>query len=379
MKTPEEYTKNLKKGIITDEMLNQCLYSVNKRAKNYRDRKKGYYGDYQYYSMEKKEKEFYKKKEKLLSLLNPVCIHKELIGYEKERVYSYEDDYDKKCIKRYLLDQIVYANSYLDYDTYDEVFFFDYWNYEKPIYLYFLFYELGTKSYHTPIENPNNYNLPIETIGRLNTYGENCNNLISIQFVNKVIKLIKTGKYVFKETKPTISQKYDNKPFNFENSNNNYYEDKNFELKKMLNTYVEDEVKKQCLTICKKEEFTPIIENIKIKQKYSRKKSKYIMPQVCIKNSKISIVNSYEMTNEMIEKMQEIVKKENYEISDLVKLICDKLPYEIYKNYFIRQKNKDIAIKINKKLIQMYNKQINKNKPLEFDLNKILDEVTNKK
>lgn len=302
-----------------------------------------------------------------------------MIGYEKERVYSYEDDYDKKCIKRYLLDQIVYANSYLDYDTYDEVFFFDYWNYEKPIYLYFLFYELGTKSYHTPIENPNNYNLPIETIGRLNTYGENCNNLISIQFVNKVIKLIKTGKYVFKETKPTISQKYDNKPFNFENSNNNYYEDKNFELKKMLNTYVEDEVKKQCLTICKKEEFTPIIENIKIKQKYSRKKSKYIMPQVCIKNSKISIVNSYEMTNEMIEKMQEIVKKENYEISDLVKLICDKLPYEIYKNYFIRQKNKDIAKKINKKLIQMYNKQINKNKPLEFDLNKILDEVTNKK
>lgn len=62
MKTPEEYTKNLKKGIITDEMLNQCLYSVNKRAKNYRDRKKGYYGDYQYYSMEKKKKNFIKRK-----------------------------------------------------------------------------------------------------------------------------------------------------------------------------------------------------------------------------------------------------------------------------------------------------------------------------
>ena len=38
MKTPKEYQDNLKKKIITEEMLADCLYSVNKRAKNYRNK-----------------------------------------------------------------------------------------------------------------------------------------------------------------------------------------------------------------------------------------------------------------------------------------------------------------------------------------------------
>ena len=37
MKTPKEYIENLKNRTITTEMLADCLYSVNKRAKNYRD------------------------------------------------------------------------------------------------------------------------------------------------------------------------------------------------------------------------------------------------------------------------------------------------------------------------------------------------------
>ena len=35
MRTPKEYTDNLKKKTITESMLLDCLYSVNKRAKNY--------------------------------------------------------------------------------------------------------------------------------------------------------------------------------------------------------------------------------------------------------------------------------------------------------------------------------------------------------
>ena len=37
MRTPKEYADNIKKGIITTSMLEAALYSVNKRAKNYRD------------------------------------------------------------------------------------------------------------------------------------------------------------------------------------------------------------------------------------------------------------------------------------------------------------------------------------------------------
>ena len=32
MRTPKEYTANIKNGIITAPMLTDCLYSVNKRA-----------------------------------------------------------------------------------------------------------------------------------------------------------------------------------------------------------------------------------------------------------------------------------------------------------------------------------------------------------
>lgn len=75
MRTPKDFSENIKNGIITTEMLNECLYSVNKRAKNYRDAKRECYGRYRD-SNECKEKNFYHKKEKLLSVITPVCIHK---------------------------------------------------------------------------------------------------------------------------------------------------------------------------------------------------------------------------------------------------------------------------------------------------------------
>lgn len=39
MKTDKKYSNNLKNGILTSEMLYNCIYSVNKRAKNNRDGK----------------------------------------------------------------------------------------------------------------------------------------------------------------------------------------------------------------------------------------------------------------------------------------------------------------------------------------------------
>lgn len=42
MKTDKKYSNNLKNGILTSEMLYNCIYSVNKRAKNNRDGKNYY-------------------------------------------------------------------------------------------------------------------------------------------------------------------------------------------------------------------------------------------------------------------------------------------------------------------------------------------------
>jgi len=42
METPRAWKNNLKDGVITLEMVEACLYSINKRAKNYRDLARNY-------------------------------------------------------------------------------------------------------------------------------------------------------------------------------------------------------------------------------------------------------------------------------------------------------------------------------------------------
>ena len=42
MKTSKEITSNIKKGIITKSMVDEALYSANKRAKNHRDNERYY-------------------------------------------------------------------------------------------------------------------------------------------------------------------------------------------------------------------------------------------------------------------------------------------------------------------------------------------------
>lgn len=99
MRTPKEYTQNLKQKIITKQMLADCLYSVNKRAKNCRDNehkyskyRTDYYGNADNYRQQKEE--YYSQKDKMLTLLKPNCIH-ETTEYHKERVY----DYRKELVK----------------------------------------------------------------------------------------------------------------------------------------------------------------------------------------------------------------------------------------------------------------------------------------
>lgn len=50
MRTPKEYMNNIKVGIITDKMLAESLFSVNKRAKNCRDKEREYRNSYDIYN-----------------------------------------------------------------------------------------------------------------------------------------------------------------------------------------------------------------------------------------------------------------------------------------------------------------------------------------
>ena len=210
MRTPCIYTKKLKEKVITKDMLLDCLFSVNKRAKNFRDKERelkekisemkrwnSHYYD-KYHSIDKaKEKKllYYNQKDILLSVLSPVCIHKEKSGYSRIRIYDYEG---KRYWKHMDAEDYVWANCYYDREMDEEVYFIDIEDKNKPQYRYYLFYDVGADhTFHRPIleSELKKYNLPVKEISELQTYGHEITDLISAQFVSKVVEIIEQGEF----------------------------------------------------------------------------------------------------------------------------------------------------------------------------------------
>ena len=207
MRTPKRYTDLIKNKKITNQIIAECIYSVNKRAKNYRDKIKDYKqgGFYKYKedniekAKEQKEK-YYSMKEDLLLNFSPKLVHKQYVGEKRQRVYSYQKNYEKLYNEK--RNDIVWENSYYDYDRNKEVDFFDYSLGEKK-YLYFLYYEIGEYSFHTPITEERaekNTQLEIKEIDEnFQTHGADIVDLLSTQFVQKVIDLLDSGDYTIIE------------------------------------------------------------------------------------------------------------------------------------------------------------------------------------
>lgn len=207
MRTPKRYTDLIKNKKITNQIIAECIYSVNKRAKNYRDKIKDYKqgGFYKYKednienAKEQKEK-YYSMKEDLLLNFSPKLIHKKYDGEKIQRVYSYQKNYTKLYNEK--INDIFKENSYYDYDRNKEVDFFDYSLGEKK-YLYFLYYEIGEYSFHTPITEERvekNTQLEIKEIDEnFQTHGADIVDLLSTQFVQKVIDLLDSGDYTIIE------------------------------------------------------------------------------------------------------------------------------------------------------------------------------------
>ncbi len=208
MRTPAAYTKNLKEHVITSDMLMNCLYSSNKRAKNWRDKEREYREKYRnnryaydkYDSEERareQKKTYYAQKETMLSVLQPVCIHRETIRKEfRKRIYEYEDDY-LECLNS---GKFFHTGEYFDQEMQEYVEFGDVWD-EDTYWHYYLFYDVGADhTFHTPIEEDDVelYNLPIIDIENIETVGHDISDLLSNQFVSKVVALIlsKDFKYI---------------------------------------------------------------------------------------------------------------------------------------------------------------------------------------
>lgn len=189
MNIPEEYTRNLENGIILKSMLSDVLYSVNKRAKNARDSERAAdCEDDMYDSMDEKNK-WYAYKDKMLSLLKPTCIH--AVKYHNtKRYYDYQKQY-------YNLQSYpgVSHGEYFDQDFQRNVKYIDI---SKDTKKYFLFYDLGDRSFHSPVAEwglEKYSELQVICIDELTTYGEDEKSILPAEFCHDFLKLINSGKY----------------------------------------------------------------------------------------------------------------------------------------------------------------------------------------
>ena len=208
MRTPKNYKENLERGLITVEMMDDVLYSFSKRAKNYRDQARKYrqyrYDPYDNVGRcEENMEMLYKKKSDILGYCtnNLTAIHR-LATSRKVRIYDYEDEYndyldDIRSFGKGMPSRVVWENSFYDRETEEYVFFIDV---TKPLSMYFLYYEFPRHSYHSPIneEDIEAYkSLKVVELEELVTYGENINELLPLQFCDKVWETIaKDGKDV---------------------------------------------------------------------------------------------------------------------------------------------------------------------------------------
>ena len=203
MKTPKLYNDLINEKKITNEIIAECVYYVNKRAKNYRDKIKEYKNGRSHQhlesNIEKAEEEmgkYYQLKEEFLKVFTPNLIHKQFIGEKKKRVYSYEKNYEKLLKEK--TNDIFWKNSYYDYDKDMEIEFFDYHLGTKK-YLYFLYCEIGEYSFHSPVSEKiaeSNTELEIQEIDEnFKTHGSKNEGLLSMQFVKKVLELLQSKDY----------------------------------------------------------------------------------------------------------------------------------------------------------------------------------------
>ena len=162
MKTPKNYTDNLKKNIITADMLGDCLVSVDARADNYGEQLYKWRYFFRYYtnvghiedSYKEKRAEYFEMKDTLLSLLSPIAIHHQVLSTKKRNASG----------------------------------------------KYYLCYKVSNKTFRKPLDDDKlvkQFKLPINKIKPINRRSMETNDLISVPFIRKVVALIESGNYTY--------------------------------------------------------------------------------------------------------------------------------------------------------------------------------------
>lgn len=151
------------------------------------------------------EKEFYAKKERLLQIVKPACVHQELAGYKKDYVYDkdgidYADVFIDSIFHNRVLDRGICRKEGKDIRFFVRK--------GEPYYRYYFFRCIGTHTYHSPInkETALSSGLPIHIINEIKTEGERNENLLPEDFVGQMLALVDSGTYTYVPSNTIHSQ-----------------------------------------------------------------------------------------------------------------------------------------------------------------------------
>lgn len=192
MKPPKEYLKNLKHHTITEKMLSDCIYSINNRALNSRDNEYKYthyipdtYGNANKYH--KKKLEYYSMKR----VLESAHVQKGEV-LQRKRTYDYEEGYGE------ILKSGNYINNSGFYDP-DRREHVEFVVQMIPDTVYYLTYTVSNRTFRVPLaeaEIEKYPDLEIVDVGRITpVYGDITADMLSVQFVEKILLLIKNRNY----------------------------------------------------------------------------------------------------------------------------------------------------------------------------------------
>lgn len=154
MRVPKEYLENIKNETITKPMLLDCLYSLNKRAKNIRDSINKEFDQKKLKELNNIKDDLYCKKQFILIFFEPTAIH---------RVNRNDKEYEE-----------------------------------------FIFYDLGKHSFHTPITSDSFYVIQLRKqvktiyLRKLKTYGQDPKKLLPIDIIDQIIEILKKNKISIK-------------------------------------------------------------------------------------------------------------------------------------------------------------------------------------
>lgn len=214
---PGQWNEMLEKRTISEDMLGETLFSVNKRAKNV------WNIDWQNAHPEKdtddflaEEKSCYEKKDKLLTLAEPVCIHREHNMSNTKRYFDDEENFFDNLTHCLCAGLIVGDGEYVVCDG-ERVTcggdpaepgektgrYFDAISMDEEDYAYYLYYLVGMHGFHHPIERADvegyvsRYRIPVVDISTINSMPHDEADLAPMEFVDSVLQLIDSGTYMY--------------------------------------------------------------------------------------------------------------------------------------------------------------------------------------